>query len=172
MKAKLIPDEKNYKLILQKKIDSSRLKKLEYNKELRLLHATEKLDKFYIYFNSELIRNCSTLNEQFFNKETIIIEKSANLKAQEFKKNEIAKIEMSESSIISSLFNSEKDKQTFIEDKMKELDYNVKEKEMKIKNLESEIQIQLESIKQLIAHLDKVSKENRIIVENVNILIK
>lgn len=122
-------------------------------------------------FNSEQFKNNSNLTEQYFNKETINLEKSNTQKAQEFKKNELLKIENTESSIIESLINSEKDKQIFIEDKEKVKESHLKEKGMTIKNTESEAQILIESTKQLIGQLEKKSMENKTVVNNVNINI-
>jgi len=167
LKKKLIPDEKNYKLILQKKIDLSETKKVEQNKVLKLVQATEKLDKFYLNFYSELIKNLFILTEKFFTKEEINIEKSSKLKALEYEKNEISKIESSEVSIINTLINTKNDKKIFTEEKTKEVDSYIKENEIKIKQIESENTLVEESIKNSLYQLDKISKDIKIIVENV-----
>ncbi len=167
----LTPDEKNHKLILEKMIDISLQINEAFNRELKFTHTNEKFDKFDINFNTDLIKNCLNLTEQNVIKETTTLEKSAKFKALENKKNEIINIETTEISIINSLINSEKDKEIYLEEKMKERHSHEQENQMKKKNIASEIQKQELILKQFIAELDKGSKENKIIFENVNIFI-
>lgn len=167
LKTNLIPDEKNYKLIRQKMIDANKLTKIEFEKDLKIFKSSEKPCNFQTNFNSESIENLKKLLHQFFNSEDIYNDKTSNLKNLESKKNEIINFEMSESSIIHSLLNSQNDKQNFIDDKTKEFDSIIRDKESKIIEIEIEFNNYQEKIKNLLSQINIISKENKLIVENV-----